>query len=95
LRRCKVGVVLHRLHELVGDRYGDVEVGNLPSSALQVDELLNVRVINAQHAHVGPAPAAALGNLAKRLVIDAQKADRARGAPGRGVHHIILGAQPR
>jgi hypothetical protein len=77
----KVAVVAHGLHERVGDGDRDVEVGDLALFRLALDELFDVRVVDAQHAHVGPAAAAALGNLAKGLVVDAQKADGAGGAP--------------
>jgi hypothetical protein len=40
-------------------------------------------VVNAQHAHVGAATTAALGDLAERLVVDAQEADGSSGATGR------------
>ena len=51
-------------------------------------------MVDAQHTHVGPTAATTLSNLAKGLIVDAQKADRTRGATGRGVHHIILRTQP-
>jgi hypothetical protein len=93
--QVEVGVVAHGLHELIGDADRDVEVGDLALFCLAGDELFDVRVVDAQHAHVGPAPAAALGDLAKGLVVDAQEADRPGGAPGRGVcTYVVLRAQP-
>ena len=51
-------------------------------------------MIDAQHAHVGAAAAATLGDLAEGLVVDAQEAHRAGRAAGRGVHDVALGPQP-
>ena len=50
------------LHEGVGCANGDVEIVDLPFLSLAVDELLNVRVVNAHDGHVGAVALAALGD---------------------------------
>ena len=50
-------------------------------------------MIHAQDGHVGAAPGAALGDFAKGMVIDPQKADRAGGLPGGGFDQGAGGAQ--
>ena len=52
-------------------------------------------MVHAQHGHVGAAAGAALGDLAKGMVIDAQEADRPGGLPGGGFDQRALGAQAR
>ena len=91
--QMEIGVIFNGLHKLIGDRNRNVEVSNLTFFGLAADELFNIGMVDAQHAHVGPAAATTLGNFTKGLIVDAQKADRPRRATGRGVHHIILWAQ--
>ena len=55
INQIVLGVGLDRLHERVGHAYGDVEVGDLTFLGLAGDELLDVRMVNAQDAHVGAA----------------------------------------
>jgi len=50
-------------------------------------------MVHAQHGHVGAAAGAALGDLAKGVVINAQKADRTGGLTGGGLDVGALGAQ--
>ena len=50
----------HRLHEGVGEAHGDVEVGEALGVHLTGDELLDIRVVHPQDAHVGAAAGAAL-----------------------------------
>ena len=57
MQQFHLGVVLHRLHEGVGDTDRDVEVLQV-AHVLGVDEGLHVRVVAAQHAHLGAAPGA-------------------------------------
>ena len=59
------------------------------------DELFDIRMVHAQHGHVGAAAGAALGDLAEGLVVDAQEAHRPGGLPGGGFHQRALGAQAR
>ena len=49
------GAILHRLHEGVCDTDRDVEVLQV-ATVLGADEFLDVRVVAAQYAHLGPAP---------------------------------------
>ena len=51
---------LHRVHELRRDGDGDVEVRDLREVFLAGDEFEDVRMIDAQDAHVRAAPRAAL-----------------------------------
>ena len=53
--QLEVAVRLHRLHELVGDANGDVEVADLAFLRLAGDELLDIGVVDPQHGHVGAA----------------------------------------
>ena len=59
------------------------------------DELLDVGMIHPQHGHVGPASCPALGDLAERDIVHAQKPHRPRGHPGAGGDRVPLGPQPR
>ena len=52
-------------------------------------------MIDAQHSHVGAAARAALGDLAEGLVVNAQEAHRAGGAPRTGLDQRVFGAQAR
>ena len=88
IAQVEVAVISHRLHKLVGDGNRDVEIGDGAFGRLAFDEFLDVRMIDAQHAHVGAAASAALGDFAKGLVVDAQKADGTRGATRRGVNDV-------
>src|SRR5205814_1401781 len=54
VRELEGQIFFYREHELVGDADGDVEVGEL-ARVLGVDELLEVRVIATQHAHLRAA----------------------------------------
>ena len=57
------------------------------------DEIFDIRMIHAQDGHIGAAPAAALGDFAEGMVIDAQKADRAGGLSGGCFHQRTGRAQ--
>ena len=83
------------LHEGIGDADGDVEIGDLVLVGLAGDEFFHIRMIHAQDGHVGAAAGAALGDLAKGMVVDAQEADRPGGLPGGGFDQAALGAQAR
>ena len=89
----KVGVITHSHHELVGDRHRNVEIGDLAFLCLAADKRFDVRVVDAQHAHVGPPSAASLGDLSKCLVVDTQKTHRSGRSPCRGVDNVVFGAQ--
>ena len=52
VRELDFGVVFNRLHEGVGDADGEVEIGQV-AVILGVDEDFNIRVVTAQHAHLG------------------------------------------
>ena len=90
-----IRVIFHGPHEGIRDAHGNVEVGDRVFVGLAGDELFHVRVIHAQHGHVGAAARAALGHFAEGVVVNAQEAHRAGGLPGRGFHQAALGAQAR
>ena len=57
VRQFDIGVGIDGLHEGVGDADRDVEVGQV-AVVLGVDEVLDVRVVAAQDAHLGAAAGA-------------------------------------
>jgi len=74
-----VAVGFHGLHEGIGDADRDVEVGQV-AGILGVDEFLDVRMVAAQHAHLGAtAGAGGLDGFAG-AVEDAHVRHRAGGA---------------
>jgi hypothetical protein len=83
-----VAVGLHRLHEGVGDAHGDVEVLQV-AAVLGVDEGLDVRVVAAQHAHLGAAAGAGgFHGLAGAV----EHAHVGHGAAGAGLGALHQGA---
>ena len=54
VRQLDIGVGIDGLHERIGDADRDVEVGEV-AVVLGVDEVLDVRMVAAQHAHLGAA----------------------------------------
>jgi hypothetical protein len=79
VRQLDIAVGFDGLHEGVGDADRDVEVGQV-ALVLGVDEHLDVRMVAAQHAHLGAAPAAGGFDGLAGAVEDAHVGDRARGA---------------
>src|SRR5215212_11855006 len=71
----EVGVTLDGLHELVGYGHGDVEVVDLVVVLLAGDELLDIRVVHPEDAHVRPAPGTALLDLVRRSIIYGHERD--------------------
>jgi len=51
--QVKVRILLHSLHESIGDSHRDVEVTDVSLGRLATDELQYVGVVHAQHGHVG------------------------------------------
>ena len=88
-----IGIVFDSLHESIGDADRDIEIGDLVLVGLAGDEIFHIRMIHAQHGHIGAAAGAALGDLAEGMVVHAQKADRTGCLAGRGFHQRALGAQ--
>ena len=71
-------IALHCMHEGIGHTNRDVEV--LQSSAvLGVDELLDIRVVTAQHGHLRAAPRTGRFHGFAGAVEDVHVADRPRG----------------
>ncbi len=84
---------VRRLHEGFGQPHGKIEIVEFPFFFLGLDEIQNVRMINAQNAHVRAAPRAALLDLLCGGVEDAQEGNRAGGHTARSAHAGIPGAQ--
>lgn len=82
-------------HESIGDADGNVEIGDLVLVGLAGDEILDIRVVDAQDGHVGTAACAALGDLTEGVVVDAQETDGTGGFAGGGFDDAALGAQAR
>jgi hypothetical protein len=80
-----------RGHEVVGDADRDVEVREV-ALVLGVDEVLDVRVVAAQHAHLRAAARAGRLDRLAGAVEHAHVRDRAARARARALH---LGAARR
>ena len=75
----------HGLHEAIGHRHREVEVGEGSCDSLGADELEDVRVVDAQGAHVGAAPPAPQLDVLRRAVEHPHEGDGpGRLAAGRG-----------
>jgi hypothetical protein len=72
-------VLFNRSHEFIGDADRDVEVGEV-ALVLGVDEVLDVRVVAAQHAHLRAAARARRFHRLAGAVEDAHVGHRAAGA---------------
>ena len=88
-------IVAHRGHEGVGDGHAEVEVGEPGLVLLGGDELENVRVIHAEHAHVGASALAALLDGFGGGVEHLHEGQRPRGHALGGLHRRVLRPQPR
>src|SRR5215212_5166332 len=93
--QLEVAVSLDGLHELVGYGHGDVEVVDLVVVLLAGDELLDIRVVHPEDAHVRPAPGTALLDLVRRSVVDGNERDRPARYAHRGLHQVVLRTQAR
>ena len=83
------------LDELRGDGHGDVEVHDLREVFLARNELQDVRMIDAQDAHVRAATRAALLHRIRGRVVELHEGDRPRRDAGGRAHHGALRAQTR
>ena len=88
-------VVFHGAHECVGNADRDVEIADRTFSLFTANEIVHIRMVHAQHGHIGPTPCSALGHLAKRRVIDAQKAHGTTRHAAARIHSIAARAQSR
>src|SRR5690242_20380726 len=68
-------VILHRLHEIIGDTDRDVEIRNIALVSLAADELEDIGMVHTKHAHIRAASAPSLRDLSKCLIVDSQEAD--------------------
>jgi hypothetical protein len=83
-------VFFHRLHEGFGEPHGNVEVIELLVIRLAHDEIHDVRMIDAQNAHVRAAPRSALLDRFRRHVENAHEGNRSAGNAGGG-HDDVVG----
>src|SRR6516164_4316315 len=83
------------LHE--GSAHADrqVEVLEALAVALGVDELLDVRVLDRQHAHVSAPTLATLLDVLGGAIEDAHEGNRPRGRAARGGYSVSSRPEPR
>ena len=74
-----IRVSIDRFHEAVGHADRDVEIGQV-AMVLGVNEILDIRMVAAQHAHLGAAAGAGGFDGLAGAVEDAHVGDRAGGA---------------
>ena len=82
-----------RLHKGIGEAHGEIEVGEDTLLVFGVDEGQNIRMIDAQQAHIGAAPPPAVLDHLSGLVEDLHKGDGAGGHPTGVLDCIALRAQ--
>ena len=82
-----VGVLFHRLHELVGDQQAQVELAQAPVLALGADEFADVRVADIEGAHLRAAAAAGGADGEAHLVVDVHERQRPAGV-GTGTGNV-------
>jgi hypothetical protein len=82
-------------HERLRDPHRDVEAPETLAGQFRIDELPDVRMIDAQHAHVGSVAFAPFPHALGGAVEQAHERDRPRAGPaGRG-HHVAPRPQAR
>ncbi len=69
------------LHEIIGNRYRDIEIGELSCVAFAGDELQNVRVVHSKDAHIGATTGSPLLDSFGGGVEYAHKGNRSRCHP--------------
>ena len=69
--QCPFFVVFDSAHEIVGDPDGDVKVGDRVFVGLAGDKVLDIGVVHTQNSHISAAAGAALGDLAKGIIVNA------------------------
>ena len=87
-------ILLPGLHEGVGYGHGEIEIGKLRGVAFYPDELLDVRMIDAQDPHIGPAAFPTLFDGLGGGVKDPHEGDRAARHSLGAAHHVPPGTQP-
>ena len=88
-------VILHRLHEVVGDEDRKVEVAKPVAVALCLDEGLDVRMVASQRRHHRAAPGTRGHDRAAHGVPHIHERHGARGIRADALHLGALGAQCR
>ncbi len=63
-------VFTHGAHKSIRNPHRNIEIGDGVFIRLTGNELFDIRVIHAQHGHIGAPPGTALSDLAKSLIID-------------------------
>src|SRR5215217_3343106 len=71
-----VPIFLDGAHERVSNAHRDIEISNIVFVGLGGNKVFHIRVVDAQHSHIGTPSCSALRNLAERMIVDSQKADR-------------------
>ncbi len=88
-----LAIFLYGGHEGIGDTDGNVEIGDLVLVGLAGDEILDIRMVDAEDGHVGAAAGAALGNLTEGVVVDTEEPDGSGGFAGGSFDDAALGAE--
>ncbi len=86
-------VLLHRLHEGVGDQDGEVEHAQPSGIALGVDEGLDIGMVAAQGRHHRAAAVAGAHDGAAHGIPDIHERERPRGVGADALDRRALGAQ--
>ena len=76
MQQLDIAVAVDRFHEGVGNADRNVEIGQV-AMILGVDEVLDIRMVAAQHAHLGATPGAGRFDGLARAVEDAHVRHRA------------------
>ena len=91
--RSRIGLQL--LDETVGDRHGDVVVGDLGGVVLEGDELHHIGVVHTHDAHVRTAPKGSLLDGVGSLREDLNERQGSLGGPPRRAHEVSGRPQSR
>ncbi len=86
-------VVLHGIHELVGDQQRQVELAQPAVLAFRADEVHRVGMADVERAHLRAAPTAGRRDREAHLVVDIHERERPGGISARSAH--IGAARPQ
>jgi len=86
-------VLLQRLHEILGQSHGDVEIVQLFPVGFAADEFQDIRMIHPQNPHVRTPPCPPLLDRLGGDVEDPHEGDGAAGNARGGLDDIVLGAE--
>ncbi len=91
----RVRIRLELIEETVGDRNRDVVVRETSAVVLERDEGQDVRVVDAEHAHVGSAAERTLLDRVGRFREDLNEGHRAFGRAAGRLHQVALRTEAR